>query len=388
MTITAADLTTQHASGNGASSSRTPALTAYAIRFRQKRPDVNLYVATLKLKDLVGRFASDTYAEENPRGYQRPVTPSRLKQLGNYMRDEEGMLPTSILLCIRRPDAARFEPNVDANGKGETGVLTIDASVQLWIVDGQHRLFGLEKALQKGRQRWLADYPLPVVIVEGIDGYEEMRYFHVINTRHKGVPTDVVDRHLLTMRESEGTALLEREGERNYLRGRATKLADVLNQDANSAWRGMIRMPGEKLRPEHMVRQHSMVTSLEPVLKDGFVKRLSDDEVAKLLVNYWQAARDNWSTAFEEPKEYVIQRPLGMNGLHLIFPDVLEVCRSADDFTREKMADVLSYVGRSAGFWHTVRGHHTVRTTSSSRAAKALAEYLRERLPRPVLRRI
>jgi len=34
--------------------------------------------------------------------------------------------------------------------------------------------------------------------------YEEMRYFHVINTRHKGVPTDVVDRHLLSMREAEG----------------------------------------------------------------------------------------------------------------------------------------------------------------------------------------
>jgi hypothetical protein len=131
-----------------------------------------------------------------------------------------------------------------------------------------------------------------------------------------------------------------------------------------------------------------MVTSLEPVLKDGFVKRLTDDETAKLLLNYWQAARDCWSTAFEEPKEYVIQRPLGMNGLHLIFPDVLEVCRSSDDFTREKMADVLSYVGRSAGFWHTVRGHHTVRVSSSSRAAKALAEYLRERLPRPVIRRI
>ena len=44
-------------------------------------------------------------------------------------------------------------------------------------------------------------------------------------------------------------------------------------------------------------------------------------------------------------------------------------------------------VGRSAGFWHSVRGHHMVRQ-SGARYIKALAEYLRERLPRPVLRRL
>ena len=106
--------------------------------------------------------------------------------------------------------------------------------------------------MKKDKAKWVADYPLPVVIVEGIDAYEEMRYFHVINTRHKGVPTDVVDRHLLAMREAEGSALIEREGEKSYLRARATKLTDVLNSDASSPWRGMIRMPGEALRPEHI----------------------------------------------------------------------------------------------------------------------------------------
>src|SRR3970282_1415468 len=74
------------------------------------------------------------------------------------------------------------------------GVLTSRAGCGLGRVDGQHRLSGLERALTKDKAKWLADYPLPVTIVEGIDAYEEMRYFHVINTRQKGVPTDVVDR--------------------------------------------------------------------------------------------------------------------------------------------------------------------------------------------------
>ncbi len=77
----------------------------------------------------------------------------------------------------------------------------------------------------------------------------------------------------------------------------------------------------------------------------------------------------------------------GAGALHQIFPDVLELCRAADDFSASKMYDILSDVGRSAGFWHASHGHYMVRQTGS-RQVRLLAEYLRERLPRPVLRRL
>ncbi len=363
------------------------ALRAFAVRFRQKRSDVNLYSAVLPLRELLGRSRPDTYRHDSRQGYQRPLTQSRLRQVSTYLREEEGVLPTSILLCIRRPDHASFEPAGISGGAGEPGMLTIPPGVALWLVDGQHRLFGLERALTKDKAAWVADYLLPVTIVEGIDAYEEMRYFHIINTRQKGVPTDVVDRHLLKMREEEGAALLEREGERNYLRGRSTKLCDVLASDPASPWYGLILMPGEKRRPHHLMRQHGMVSSLSPVVSDSFFKRLTDEEAGKLLLNYWCAARDRWQSAFEEPQAYMIQRGLGAGALHQIFPDVLELCRSADDFSREKIADVLAEIGRSAGFWHSERGHDKVRQ-SGARYVKALAEYLRARLQRPVLRRL
>ncbi len=363
------------------------ALHTFAVRFRQKRPDVNLYSAVLPLKELLGRSRPDAYRHDSRQGYQRSLTASRIRQVSTYLREEEGVLPTSLLLCIRQPDRASFEPAGIKGSGGEPGMLTIPPGVTMWLVDGQHRLFGLERALTKDKAEWLADYPLPVTIVEGIDAYEEMRYFHVINTRQKGVPTDIVDRHLLKMREAEGPALLEREGERDYLRGRATSLVDILSGDTSSPWYGMISMPGEKRRPNHLMRQHGMVTSLDPVVRDSFVKRLTDEEAGKLLLNYWCAARDRWQSAFEEPQSYMIQKALGAGALHQIFPDVLELCRSGDDFSREKIADIFAEIGRSAGFWHSERGHYMVRQ-SGARYVKALAEYLRARLPRPVLRRL
>lgn len=146
-------------------------------------------------------------------------------------------------------------------------------------------------------------------------------------------------------------------------------------------------MPGEPLKPEHLMKQHSMVASLEPVVNDVLVKRLDDDEAGRLLLNYWKAASERWRTAFEEPAEYVLQKPLGAGALHQIFPDVVELCRAADDFSQTKIYDLLSDVGRSAGFWHTTRGHYMVRHTGA-KYTRALAQYLRERLPRPVLRRL
>src|SRR3990172_9800559 len=110
----------------------TQALSAFSVRFRQKRPDVNLYVTALPLKALIGRFHSDTYRPDNRSGYQRPVTPSRVRQISSYLRAEEGMLPTSVLLCIRQPDRAQFEVAVQGDaehGGGETGLLTIPPEV-------------------------------------------------------------------------------------------------------------------------------------------------------------------------------------------------------------------------------------------------------------------
>ena len=47
------------------------ALRAFAVRFRQKPKDVNLYSAVLLLKDVLGRSRPDTYRHDNRNGYQR-----------------------------------------------------------------------------------------------------------------------------------------------------------------------------------------------------------------------------------------------------------------------------------------------------------------------------
>src|SRR4030067_713511 len=95
------------------------ALSTFALRFRQKRPDVNLYLAVVPLKGLLGRSLPDTYRHDNREGYQRPLTASRLRQVSTYLREEEGVLPTSLPLCISQPDHTSFDAGGGGSGRAE-----------------------------------------------------------------------------------------------------------------------------------------------------------------------------------------------------------------------------------------------------------------------------
>ena len=151
------------------------AFKVQALRFQQKEGRVNLYLTVLPVSQLLQQCRVDYFREDNPRGYQRPLMKTRLKQVSAFIQHEEGILPISILLCIRQPHRAEFQPEtfVDKvnDGVPQLGVLGIPQSVTLWVVDGQHRLYGLEYAFKRDSVERAQDYLLPVTIVEGIDSY-------------------------------------------------------------------------------------------------------------------------------------------------------------------------------------------------------------------------
>ena len=355
-----------------------------ALRFRQKGESVPLYTTVLTAGQILSHCKVDYVREDNPKGYQRPVAKARLKKVSTFLSREEGILPTSVLLCIREPERASFESEGESKGTGEWGDLTIPDNVTLWLVDGQHRLFGIQRAFTRDGVEWARDYLLPVTILEGVNHYEEMRHFHIINTEQKGVPTNVVDRHLVSMREVEGDSLLETMGERSYLRARATNIIDILRKTPESPWLERIYVTGQKRSATRLIGQHRMVVSLQTVLRNDFLRQLTDEVIARLLVNYWSALRALLPAAFSEPENYVIQTTPGLQALHLVFPQVVDLCRESKDFSTRRMHDILTTVRMSTGFWHKQRGHPLTKEKSLN-AQRTLTQYLLDKLPRPVL---
>lgn len=364
-----------------------------ALRIGQKavqhdEPPVTIYLTALPAKMILDNAEVDTWREDNPEGYQRPLVPTRLKDVAHYVTDEEGVLPTSVLIRVRDADKVSFEAEGSIDGAGEWGNLVFAEGTKLWVIDGQHRLYGIKQALEGGATV-LEDYPIPVSIFAGIDRFQEMRHFYLVNTRQKGVPTDVVDLHLAQMRERLGLDMRELTGrlasvqDREYRRARAVKIARLL-REMPGPWEGAIRLPGEKLAPNHRQRLHAVVASLEPVVREQYTGAIPDDDLARLVSNYWTALSTVWPEAFGGPDEYQVLHTPGLYSLHMVFADVIARCRDDRDFSQAKMKEIISATGIDTEFWHKERGNRMVIGTGMGSIRK-LAEYIREQLPRLAL---
>ena len=91
-------------------------------------------------------------------------------------------------------------------------------------------------------------------------------------------------------------------------------------------WEGRIQLPNEP-RLNTIIRSGSMVSSLLDVLKQMNFSSYSLEQKAKILDAYWQGIRMVYSEAFENDnfRSYNLQKPLGVNVFHLLFPYVLQL---------------------------------------------------------------
>lgn len=332
--------------------------TTEAVVMSQK--DVTFYIAVLPVKQLLEHARVDYYGPDAPDGYQRPLEAKRLRAVSKYVRDDEAILPTSVLLSLRPDEEVIFERYAERGGNSNAGRLTIPSGCELWVIDGQHRLFGLERAIEKDGAYYLEDYSLQVTIMEISDRYAEMLYFHIVNTTQKKLQTDIVDRHLDQMRRTLGPDLIRNRGGKTYQRARAVAVVDRLNELA-CPWKDNIKIPGVPGREAGLVRQHALVASLDPVLRDASTSIYDDDDLAAMLSNYWNALQTLMPEAFQSPSDYRVQATSGIYSLHIAFPTVVQLC--AGEFSTSKMVDVLRNASFSSDFWHRVDGDVLTRGT-------------------------
>ena len=208
-----------------------------ALRFQQHGE--TLYVTVLNAKWLVesfkaGRIRVDVWSPQNPNGYQRAHSKSRAKEFAKFISAGE-ISPPSILLSIRGEDAKKV--------KYESGVLEIPDNITIYIVDGQHRIWGFRYASEELGMD-LSNYNVAAVIIMPESSYEEAKQFVIINKTQKGVRTDLAERFLARVIEKEGVKALEKIGRGAYpkffkgleWKSKAIKIVEKLNRDPNSVW--------------------------------------------------------------------------------------------------------------------------------------------------------
>lgn len=116
--------------------------------------------------------------DEDPiEGFQRELDKKRAMEIANYIDSGLGTIPSSIVLSAQEECDFVY----DSKKKSVSFAKTNKAFL---IIDGQHRVYGFKLAKTALR--------IPVVVYENLSKRDESRLFIDINSKQKGVPTELL----------------------------------------------------------------------------------------------------------------------------------------------------------------------------------------------------
>lgn len=338
---------------------------------------ITLYLGVVKAEDLIdGRADIPRYDSTTKTGYQRPPTPSRITSLSRYVLSKGGLLPTAVLVNVRR--GAKFIPNGDG-----LGVLRVPDGEPLWIMDGQHRYKGLQTARE--RQQPL-QYDVPVVFTTGFDESGEMHVFYTVNHEQRSVSTDLT----ATLFAQDVAARMRGGGEgREKLtptelrKLAAHNVAMSLNEHQGGPWYNRIsvasELPDVKTKP---IRVAVFIGSLQHFLKDrwaaGQIEIGEYGNLFRVLDTYWRALASLMPDAFADHTGYAVQRPLGAYVFNELLPDIVFLADREQDwsevFFKRQLERLEEWVTEDK--WK-LKGDEPLVSTNSRYAVRVILQGLR-----------
>ncbi len=287
------------------------------------QPIGKFYVASMKSKDIleIARFdirrieRDETNDIDNYFGIQRKPSPNRLKEISEYVNFVDATFPNNIVIAIKSVDS-EFSENKIRNIKVEDGKLLIRRNEMIaQIIDGQHRLLGLQKAIDDNplfSDKLKEDFELPVTIYVDMDIENQSMVFATINKAqtkvNKSLVYDLYD--LANTRSPYRTA-------HNIVR--------VLNENNKSPLKNKIKMLGvaednsnETIAQATIVECIVKYISKNPLKDRDDLKRKQNLEIgsnkklffrnwfinekdlliARTLLNYFLSISEKWETAW------------------------------------------------------------------------------------------
>ena len=328
------------------------------------------------------------------RGYQREVSPLRVKKLTADLVKDRVDLPTAVLLSLRGTSVENLLVK-DAGGRLYMPVPDDGDFGPFYVVDGQHRLEAIKKLAEDEPDPNWGERMLPFVCMVGASEGQEMKEFYVVNSNAKSVRTDLALDLLKQRAESDPefmNSLIER-GEQWKVN--AQTISERLSKEA-LVWRDRIRFPNCP-KGRTTVPSSGMVSSLKPLLATPYFGAVNLENQVKILDAYWKGIKKVLPGAFENPESYSIQKGSGATVLHAVLIHVLEYIRSKGasviepESYREAMEDALrslqgdtpsGEVAAGENFWR-VGPEGAAGAFSSNAARRVLIAKIKSQLPEP-----
>ena len=252
--------------------------------------EINAYLCALNADKIFSVAEVIRRKEDRQKGFQRNLSQVRVRQIAAYLSSPRHMFANNIIIAFDRELSFN-------NGKL---ILPTDEDKRGWVVDGQHRLAGIQQAKWK--------HKLAVVILSAITIEEMASLFRTINSTQKGVPTSLLY-DLLG---------LTKDGEFEEIRGH--ELAVKLNEEPESPLHRGIDMLGSG---PNRISQTRIVNSLKPLITEtGLLRGYSIEDQFGILKNYFSAINARVGEETFRSPEHIFLTALGFASLVHLLPKV------------------------------------------------------------------
>ena len=256
---------------------------------KSKFGTLTVFHLTMKVKDVIHISYVAVRGKNDEEGaVQRILNRQRILSIKSFVLDGNMFFNTFILNWT----------NVKVKPEFANGVITVPiVPSAAQVIDGQHRLAGLEEAIKDDDT--IGEQEILVTFCIGLTTKEAALIFVNINSEQKPVPKSLIY-----------DLFGEMEEDANHSINRATDIADELNDNEDSAYYGAIKFPG-KARGVGIIDLSAIVTSLKKHLdSDGVfaAHKLTNLQNQKLVIlNYFTALKfyydreDIWSNRAKNP---------------------------------------------------------------------------------------
>ncbi|BAZ80548.1 DGQHR domain-containing protein [Sphaerospermopsis kisseleviana CS-549] len=291
------------------------------IRQRLDKDTIPFFVFYARVKDII-QWAGVRRAEDSREGTQRVLTPTRRKAITRFVKSgSKNTIPNNILLAFE-PNNATFTPLQDKLSQSisdieihnncekimEWGILQFsfdkaNKDFCAYVVDGQHRLYGL------------SDYDaedLPILVVSLVNATVEEQAFQfiVINNKAVRVTTNNVKGIIANLNEEELQFRLLKAGVKY---GNTSPTLRDINDLDTSPFQNLLDWPynkqGNKLVPVSAIEQ-----SLKYLKTTFTFLEEDDDSLFEIFCAIWRAIKQNYSTIWGTDNKFM--KKVNINSLN------------------------------------------------------------------------
>lgn len=285
---------------------------------------VNFYSFVATAKDLLKISFINHRSLDDPEGmptYQRLVQKSRIIKIGKFIEDG-GYFPTNILVNFKekpRFDVVRKEPRSNTH----YGYLYLpDKYKSVWIIDGQHRLYGYAHLDEK-----LQSQTVLVIAFEKMPQVEEARLFVTINSEQKSVPANLLE-------ELDGDLKWGSEKPNEIFSSTAARLIATLNTDLGGPIYGRVVTQGLKrterlcltvkglkdgLRASGLIgraAKGNKIYDRGPI--SGHSQASTLQRAAEFVTSYWSMVRESNYVRWDRGASGNLSTNVGLSGLVML----------------------------------------------------------------------